>query len=194
MRHMALVNRFTRRMYGAGILEVLEKGRTTDRFMRAFLPKNTETDTGFFFMTLKIPEMELAKGYQQYRAVRGSMLEAYALTLLEKTPQIRRIIGIGTEPPSTGTEKNGASEDLIYAEQPTWTDDFRKRLEERRNAFNMGENTKQHDAHGDEFPVVQRSRPIASPIMSGLNRRERRRLEAEARRRSGKGPQSGHRF
>jgi hypothetical protein len=187
MRHMALVNRFTRRMYGAGILEVLEKGQTTDRFMRAFLPKNTETDTGFFFMTLKIPAIELAKGYQQYRAVRGSMLEAYALTLLEKTPQIKRIIGIGTEPSSTGTEKHGASEDLIYAEQPTWTDDFRKRLEERRNAFNIGENTKQHDAHGDEFPAVQLSRSLASPIMSGLNRRERRRLQAEARRRSRKG-------
>jgi hypothetical protein len=187
VRHMALVNRFTRRIYGAGILEALKNGRIAPRFMRAFLPRDAKSETGFFFMTLQIPNIDLAGGYEQYRAARRNMLETYALTLWEKTPHLKRIVGIGTEPPSSQSQKNGSSEDLIYVEQPTWTDDLRTQLAERQRVFSIGENTTQHDAHGDEFPVVEARYPSSSTTPPSLNRRERRRLQAEARRSSRKG-------
>lgn len=41
VRHMALVPRFLRRAYGAGVLDALEQGQKTDKLMRAFIPNPT---------------------------------------------------------------------------------------------------------------------------------------------------------
>jgi hypothetical protein len=133
IRHMAIVPRYKRRHFGKSILGALEKGTTTDRFTRAMLPGPSESDrdTGFFFMTLAVPNLKLAGGYEQYRTVRRNMLLTYAFALLEKYRGLKRIVGIATEPPSK-TGEDGSSEDLIVAEPGPWTPEFLKELEESK--------------------------------------------------------------
>ena len=142
MRQMALLPRFVRRSYGAGVLDALEEGQKTDKFMRAFIPGQDQphADTGFFFLTVKIPNIELTGGYQQYRTVRVNILEAYALTLLQKNPQFRRVVGIASEPKPPAGKTPGSSEDLIYAELRSVPQLFRlSGLQEREAGAHGGE-------------------------------------------------------
>lgn len=160
VRYMATVPRFMRRAYGAGVLDALEQGQKTDKFMRAFLPQpgSPAPDTGFFFLTVKIPTFELKGGYEQYRSVRRSILEAYALTLLRRNPGLARIIGIATEPRPAPGVNQGSSEDLIYAAPPEWTEQLLAELEQRQKAFGIAqpENARIFRIQGDEFPEVPR--------------------------------------
>ena len=190
VRQMALVSRFDRRSYGAGVLDALEEGQKARVFMRAFIPgkAHPQADTGFFFVSVKIPEIELAGGYQQYREGRTRILEAYALTLLRKNPQFKRIVGIATEPkPPTG-EKPGSSEDLIYAEQPEWTDQLEADLDERKKRLGIDQpgNARVSAIADREFPDVQVAlEPVE--IHPPVNRRRRRAMEAKRRRQRRKG-------
>lgn len=182
-RHMALVNRFNRRIYGQNIIEVLRKGQEVPRFMRAFLPADRRSDTGFFFMTLEIPDFELPGGYEQYRAVRRDQLLTYAFSILEQMPQFTRVIGIGTESPAKG---RGASEDLVYVETPEWNDELRRDVAERREKYDIGRNEIRRAARRHEFPAVPPRTRAEQPMSHGLNRHERRRRKSEARRQARK--------
>ena len=72
-------------------------------------------------MLLRRPE-HLANDYEQYRAVRSSMLYGYAINTLRRHSHLKRVIAIGTEPPTEYTGQTGASEDLLYMEMPSWTE------------------------------------------------------------------------
>jgi hypothetical protein len=184
VRHMALVPRYIRSIWGERLLDALHQGKTTDRFTRAFLPGPTERnrDTGFFFMTLAVPNLELADGYNQYRKTRRNMLEVYALAFLRKFPNLKQIVGIATEPPS-GASKLGSSEDMIIARPPEWTSELLDTLEERKKIYGIAQegNYKEYEIQRDEFPKVVR-KPSGSNS-SSLNRQQRRAAVSKARRR-----------
>jgi hypothetical protein len=190
VRHMALLSRFLRRIYGAFVLEALEEGQKADKFMRFFQPgpNHPAKDVGFFVVTVKIPTFELDGGYQQYRAVRQHILEAYALVLLHKNPQLKGLVGVGTEPKPKKEENLGSSEDLIYVEQPVWTDELLSRLEETKQKFGIDQpaNTRARAVSAKEYPDVYIA-PGSFQEHSTLNRRQRRAKEAERRRRERKG-------
>ena len=159
VRHMALVPRHLRRAIGHGIIDALQLGTSTDRMTRAFFPGPTESnkETGFFFMTLAVPKFELGGGYEQYRQTRRNMLETYALTFLRKNPNLKRIVGIATEPPAKADTSVGTSEDMILAEPPEeWSDEFIKRIEERQRVFDIAREGqyKEYAIRGNEFPDV----------------------------------------
>ncbi len=183
VRHMALVPRHMRRMLGDAILEAMEKGATANRFTRALLPGPTEINhgTGYFFMTLSPPKIELEGGYEQYRSVRRNMLEVYALVFLRRYPQLERIVGIATEPPS-GDRKLGYSEDLIVVELPQWTPEMLADLEERAKLFNIAQpgNYTEYAVQGNEFPEITK-KPEKRRFV-GLNRQQRRAKLAKQRR------------
>jgi hypothetical protein len=92
VRHMALVPRYKRRLFGEAVIGALERSHTTDRFTRSMLPGPTEKDqdTAFFFMTLAIPQFELVGGYEGYWKGRRKFLEVYAFALLEKHRNLKR--------------------------------------------------------------------------------------------------------
>lgn len=164
VRYMALAPRFHRRNYGTGIAGALEKGQSEDRFVRAFIPSSEvpDSETGFFFMTLNVPDIELEEGYDRYRYVRHLMLEAYALSFLERYRYLKRIIGIATEPPATsGDERRGSSEDLVLAEAPEWTDELLNDLEKRKELYDIMKEgrIRQHGISGKEFPEVEAKQP-----------------------------------
>jgi hypothetical protein len=184
VRYMAAVPRYMRRVLGDAFLGALENGASAHRFTRAFLPRPTERDqdTGFFFMTLAVPEFELNGGYEQYRSGRRNMLETYALAFLRQQPSLKRIVGVATEPPRGG-RKTGSSEDLIVVETPEWTDVLLSDLEERKKIFSIVQpgNYTEYAIQGNEYPQVPEEQRAPSKHR-GLNRRRRRAGLAEERR------------
>jgi hypothetical protein len=183
VRHMALVPRYIRRIWGERLLDALHQGATTDRFTRAFMPGKAEKerDTGFFFMTLALPKFELAGGYEQHRKSRRNMLETYALAFLHKFPSLKQVVGIATEPPNK-TSDFGSSEDMIVAQTPEWTTELLRNLEEQKSHYNIVQegNFQEYALEGNEFPEVVR-RPVVANA-NRLNRKQRRAEASKARR------------
>lgn len=182
MRLMAAVPRFKRRSFGTGILDALHRGTKGPRFTRAFLPGPTEPDqeTGFFFMTLEIPNYELTGGYEQYRIARRVMLQTYALEFLRDNSNLKQVVGIATEPPS-GNRRAGSSEDMIVVQSPEWTTDLLRNLEERKKILNIAQpgNYSKYPIRVSEFPE-NRQQPLDTS-RTNLNRRQRRTKSAKRR-------------
>lgn len=188
VRYMALEPRFRRRNLGSGIADALEQSRKHDRFTRAFIqaPQMPASETGFFFLTLIVPDFEIKGGYDEYRQVRRGFLETYALSFLQEYPHLERIIGIATEPlPKDGGSRKGASEDLIYAERPEWTDELLADLAERRKHLDVMKKGQysEYPFSGQEFPDVPPEQPDREePTRSRPNRKQRWAMAARARR------------
>jgi hypothetical protein len=182
VRQMALVPRYLRRTLGQALIEALRIGATTDRFTRAVVPGPAERhrDTAYFFMTLARPKFELAGGYNQYRAVRRSMLETYAFAFLQKFPELKQVVGIAMEPP-TRAGGAGSSEDLIVARPGEWSAAFVEDLERRKRVYSIAQegNFTFREIRGNEYPDAELARQEPQPKLS---RRERRARASNARR------------
>lgn len=185
IRFMALELRFARRHFGEGIIDALEKGQIHNRFTRGLIPPDDGSglQTGYFFLTLSVPTTPIKGGYEQYRQTRKNMLEAYAFTFLQKYPYLYRIIGIGTEPPPKEGEKSGSSEDLVFVENPDWTESFVEELEERKTLYSIDQpgNTVEYAVHGDEYPQIEND--TERKHHPKLNRQQRRANKARSTRR-----------
>ncbi len=190
VRYMALAPRFHRRQYGEGIKGALERSDQQHRFTRAFIaaPHTPEPETGFFFMTLAVPDFELDGGYDQYRNVRRAMLETYAESFLYRHQYLKRIVGIATEPIIwDASKRKGSSEDMILAEPPPeWTDEYLKELQSRQQHFDiMHEGRyKEYPMAGQEWPDVQSNTPT---VKMG---RKQHRAQAAKRRKKPKKPKN----
>jgi hypothetical protein len=157
VRHMALENRFRRRILGNAILEAMEEGRQTDRFVRIMVAPemSQQCETGYFFMTLKCPQDfgTSEEGYQRYRVGRRNMLEAYAYAVMKRYHYLERIIGIGVEPPPSPEDPKGSSEDLVMLEKVTWTAELEKKLEERCKLYSILQKPpRESRPSGEEWP------------------------------------------
>lgn len=182
LRYMALESRYRRRNFGSGIAGALKEGQKRHRFVRTFIPdaEAPNAETGFFFMTLEVPNFKLEGGYDQYRNARHLMLEAYALSFLHRYRYLKRIIGIATEPlPKHGTDRRGSSEDLVIAKAPKWTEELLRDLRERQKVFDIMKDGRfrEYAASGHEWPDVAIKRSAPTP----MNRQERRALAAKKR-------------
>jgi hypothetical protein len=179
VRHMALVPRFTRRILGKSILEVYEKGRDHPRYTRSFLPGDVsiDTETAFFFMTVAVPDRALPGGYQQYRMVRLRMLETQALSLLEKYPSLKRVVGVATEPATS----KGSSEDIFFAEDVPWTPELKANLQSRRTLYNIMQEGNMIEQRVDEweYPAIARKpKTVQRTAPPRMNRKARRAMNA----------------
>ncbi len=161
VRHMALLPRFVRRMFGRAVLGALRKSRESDRFTRSFLPGpgSRAPETAFFFLTLAVPEQHLKVGYDQYRSVRRDLIQTYSLALLHRFPTLRRVVGIATEP-ILRLGQAGSSEDIILVEDVVWTPTLIENLERRKRHYNVmnDANWREHHLEEDEFPESSRER------------------------------------
>lgn len=178
VRFMAHENRFYRRNLGAAVRGAFEIGRNKDIFFRMMpgRPIDGVNETMFFIATIKyLPHMQSDGGYQRYREFRAFYLQLYAQAILMKNPEIRRIIGIGMEPPGQG---EGASEDNILAFQSDWTDEERSEVDGHCKALGIMQNLKPRPYQFDEFPQA----PIRKPSRRlTVNRKQRRAAKSKAR-------------
>jgi hypothetical protein len=183
VRQMALVPRYRRRHFGAGILEMPEKSMGHPRFCRAFLPDpaKPENATGFCVLTLKPPDPLPAGGYERYREVRRMILQTYVLHFLQTNPHLPAMVGIAFEPLGSGA----GSEDVMYAEQHDWTEQEIEDLEKDKAQLDIAKpgRIQMTRPQGDEWPEVPRSfllYPENSP--PPMNRKQRRAAKSRARR------------
>ncbi len=124
IRYMAQEPRISRRWYSDGFLEMLQMANQKDRTFRCMLPSQEQlrNETGYAFLTLAYPRVELEGGYEQYRQVRITMLYAVCMGMLRKCRWVKRIIGIATEPTLISGGPTITSEDIGMVEQPIeWT-------------------------------------------------------------------------
>ncbi|MDE0694504.1 MAG: hypothetical protein OXH76_01560, partial [Boseongicola sp.] len=186
VRQMALEPRFFRRMHAKAIAEALEIGKGADKFVRVIMNPTGEKacKTAFFILTVKYLDwMETKGGYEAYREVRSMIAMIYARGLLERHSHLRRVVGISCEPPDQG---RGSSEDLVYAEQNDWTDQQREEIQNDCKAAEVLQNMNERPIRGQEFPehaVVMFESLDPAPPNSRLNRKRRRALKAQARKR-----------
>jgi hypothetical protein len=180
VRHMALQDRLARRGHGAAIMGALERGATGDRSCRSIVqrPGTLGCETGFFFMTLKVPAaLQGEAGYAKYRATRSNMLFAYAMGLFRKFEHLQRMVGIATEPFGRGA---GSSEDMLYMERPERTENWLREVDQICEQFGvMQPQNRQREVaiHLDEWPE-----PAARVASSErLGKRARRRAAGKAR-------------
>ncbi len=100
-------------------------------------------------------------------------------------PYLKRLIGIGMEPPRQG---RGTSEDIIYAIQSDWTDADRFQVQEDCDRLGIMGPLRQRAYRGAEFPDIERpDRPARSAAKRsngrapGGNRKQRRAMAARTR-------------
>lgn len=155
VRYMALERRTSRRAYSKAIFDVLKNKSHLPRFFRGMLPHpSSKEDTGFFFLTVAYPEGKI-KNYDQYRRVRSNMLYAYGVNILNKNRNLKRIVGVATEPiQSNESARKGRSEDIVFIEYDKWTpEDEEEAVHLSRMAGIFQEQTlKMYHIHEDEYP------------------------------------------
>ena len=180
VRYMALEPRFARRSRGEALSSALEIGKTTDIFFRAMMGSagSIAGETAFFIQTFKyLHWMKKKGGYEKYRIMRTEYAQVYAKGLLERFPHLKRVVGISCEPRDQGGNSSGYS----TLSKPIGL----KKIDARSGVT----------ARCTKCCVVEAvARPGISRVGNGLgrgnghtsrkllNRRQRRALEAKARR------------
>jgi hypothetical protein len=185
LRHMASEGRFQRRILGIAFSDVLKRGVSHERYTRlVFSPSHHNSELAYLFLSLKYPNnLNLPGGFEQYRQTRLRILYGYCLASLKKQPGIKRVIGISTEP--FAKHSKGRSEDLCMLEQPEWTEELLKELEEHVTIFDIfkEERLRKRSLVVDEYPISKDPQtPQQHPAsctelpnhFSSMNRKQRR--------------------
>jgi hypothetical protein len=183
VRHMALEDRVSRRSFGQGILDALERGRGKDRFFRAMLPPATDgaNKTGYFFLTVRYQKfMENDGGYERYRHFRIQNLRLYGEAMLMKNSHLDRVVGIAMEP----VDSKVSSEDIGLMLQKEWTEEERQAHAEECKHFCIVQNLSRTEYHTTEFepPPKRQKAPKPKTAYTG-NWKERRKVKASAQKR-----------
>lgn len=187
VRQLALVNRLRRRAMGDAFLDCLHRDDPSGRLCRTIMPEADDPNqTIFFIMTLDPTNIVAGRDYDHYRRYRFELLKAYAMAELERNRTFKKIVGVAMEPFSR-RGRQGGSEDLVYAEPPAdWTDAHVAEIDEAKRHFNIMQPTNERRRfaiHVDEFPEWPSFEGGGRRMQDGLNRHERRKREAQARRR-----------
>lgn len=137
LRQMVLECRFKRRILGSAFLDTLKRGSNSDKFRRLMLShEKKEKEMAYIFLTIKYPlDFKIEGGYEQYRNARLNILYANCLAVLREMPELKRIIGIVSEP--LVNKNNSGSIDLIYLEQPEWTTELLDELKRYVDIYNV---------------------------------------------------------
>jgi hypothetical protein len=200
LRYMALQPRIMRRAHSEAIIGAFDSLRKSrgDRYFRAMLPTPNDADkTGFFILLLNRKGPLSGWTYEEYRRYRAMIAHAYSENLLQRNRELKRVVGIATE----GELGGRRSEDLIFQEQITWSDEALEQasvLAERFDIFKKGFE-RQYSAeeypktdlglHGGFSPVPYQffeGPKVRAEGRSAVGNRAQRRKKAAKLRRSGK--------
>lgn len=113
-RFLAREPRVRRRMLSKFLLGLVELGDSQERVTR-YCPASSPQDPSYVFVSLR---HNPSYSYDEYRELRRSVLIGCCLGLRAKFPTTEHIVGIATEPRSTGERR---SEDFLYVDGRNWT-------------------------------------------------------------------------
>lgn len=185
LRIMAAEDRTRRRLLLEAFVEALEtsRKRPEDRFSRGILPVDDAPDPlcAYVFVFLPFPkDVDLERGYDQYREVRSNIAATYAYAILRRHQHLKRAIGIAMEGPGGSDHRHGSSEDLVMVEVDGWNDELTAEVEEREKLFNVMQEDRvaYSGISTQEYPDV-RSEPKLP--QGRITRQQRRAAERRAK-------------
>jgi SEC-C motif-containing protein len=161
LRFLASESRVRRRALAKSLIAVLKRGSDHDRFLRVSKP-TISGEPYYVFLSVKVPSF--AKSYDEYRVVRRNLLEATCLVLRNDYPNAKDIVGIATEPYTSGEIR---SEDLIYVDGRYWTPELAEQARNDKIRLNILTNTKRWRTKEQEYP---RSASLAASKGRNRNR------------------------
>jgi hypothetical protein len=167
-RLLAREKRTRRRMLAKALNSALKRGDENDRFARVLLPSKPG-DPHYVFLTLKPRE---DRTYDEYRTVRGNLLEAYCMAARLKFPDAKDVVRIATEPLS---HKGGRSEDFIYMDASKWSQELEAEALDLQGQLDLFTNVRKVETTESEYPWHSnqmqrkgRNRNKSCPCGSGL--------------------------
>lgn len=182
VRYMALETRVERRFLAASIADAIEKCPSSQRFFRCILPlnKDKKIETAYIFLQLSRPDTEKHPdiSYESYRQVRRDTLYAYCMAVKMKNKELKRVVGIATEPPKY-CKDSFTSEDLLLLAPEEWTEEMQREASELCREYDIlrEDRVNYSKYHGKEYPE------IIKPSIPALNRKQRRELERKRKKR-----------
>jgi hypothetical protein len=114
LRFMAREPRTRRRLIMKGLIDVYTNTPDGMRRTKCLKPLSPGEP---FYVFLCLPQPNYAT-YEEYRGVRGSLLEACLMVVKYKFPEALDIVGIASEPLRPGSK---SSEDLLYLDAREWS-------------------------------------------------------------------------
>lgn len=189
LRAFADQTRLVRRDLASDLYQVLSRDDGPgSNFARVKLTGNPPNRAFVFLASSPPPNVS----YEDYRRSRMDFLVVYCNVVKERVPTLREAIGIASEPLSA----NGASQDFFYADHSTeMAPEEKQHWREAAEELGILRKTtlvKAYKSTSHEFPVPFKFDSANSSQSSGgipRNRKDRRRIAKEARKR----PRSGGR-
>jgi hypothetical protein len=117
MRFLAREPRLRRRILAGALLGLISKGKGTERTTRVVIPTSPGDP---YYCFLLLPHL-FGRPHEEYRAVRGHLLEALCLVTKVVFPDALDVIGLATEP---GIDTSVRSEDSLYLDARVWSEEM----------------------------------------------------------------------
>jgi hypothetical protein len=148
MHFFAREPRVRRRQLADLLCGLVEKTTGTQRVVRVVQPSESG-DPYYCFLTL--PHL-FGRPLEEYRIVRGNLLEALCLVTKVVYPDALDIIGFATEP---GLDTTSRSEDSLYLNARVWSDEMEAHARELQQKLNLLTNLTEFRDKVIEFPSPQ---------------------------------------
>ncbi len=162
IRFMAREPRTRRRLLAKSLIGLAYKTPENHRAVRVMQPSRPGDP---FYVFVLVPN-KYAETEEQYRKVRGALLEAYCLVLKLVFPEALDIIGIATESANPG--KSG--EDSLYFDAREWTAEMEAEAKRLQRDLELLTNLTQHYIKVEEYPEIERNISREVPLLKGKHR------------------------
>ncbi len=150
LRFMAAETRTARRAFMASIGDLLAKARDGQQAFKYFKPYSLESP---YYLFMFFPRNG-SLSYDEYRTVRGQILQASCKILKYKFPDAKDIVGIASEPHYS----RDSSEDLIYLDAMEWSDELNDEAAEWQSQLGILESPTFKHTRVDEYPSISTSK------------------------------------
>lgn len=166
LRFMAREPRTVRRLLMRSIIDLFLDTPDGMRRTKLFQPISPG---GPYYVFLALPQPDYAS-YEEYRKVRGALLEASVLVVKHIHPQAIDIVGIASEPVKADA---GSSEDLIYLDAREWSEEMEDEAIQLQTELGLFESTTLHYGHAKEYPEIGQSKGKRNKKRKKIGRNER---------------------
>ena len=145
---MAREPRTVRRLIAKGLVDLFTNtpdGMRRTKYLQPVSPGRP------YYVFLCLPQPHFVS-YEDYRKVRGSLLEACCMVVKYKFPEALDIVGIASEPVRPNS---GSSEDLLYLNARVWSDKLNEEAAKLQNDLGILTSGTFFHVHENEYPDPQ---------------------------------------
>ncbi|MEQ5766889.1 hypothetical protein NFH98_04670 [Halomonas sp. H33-56] len=179
IREFASESRVGRRILADSIHQKIRSLNPDERGVRLLLsPTNPET----MYVWLVLPISGHFESYREYREFRAGLLIAYCQSAKLLKTERRIVVGVATDPPGS----NGGSEDMIYIDTDTWSEDDYAEARDVREKLGLFKETNviEKSERHYQYPVERKSTDNREKRQKEKERKKKRNNQKGARRKN----------